>query len=109
MASLLQGSAAWPACLGGDTAKAFTEVFEGCCLDAGVEFMFDTEANGLLLARTVRFAAWTATASDGHVLEIHARSVVLGTGGFGGDDELLRRYAPWIPTSALSTKRASGR
>lgn len=34
---------------GRDTAKAFTEVFEGCCLDAGVEFMFDTEANGLLL------------------------------------------------------------
>lgn len=82
---------------GRDTAKAFTEVFEGCCLDAGVEFMFDTEANGLLLGEDGAVRGVTATASDGHVLEIHARSVALGTGGFGGDDELLRRYAPWIP------------
>lgn len=82
---------------GRNTLEAFTVPMENACIAAGVEFMFDTDATALLLDDSGTVIGVEALSKDGTAREIHAKSVVLGTGGFGGDDELMRHYATWMP------------
>ena len=82
---------------GRDAQKAFVEPLEKAAQDAGVRFMFDTEATGLIQDEVGAITGVEAAGADGHKVTVNARSIVLATGGYGRDDELLRRYAPKIP------------
>ncbi|MEG0324304.1 MAG: FAD-dependent oxidoreductase, partial [Raoultibacter sp.] len=82
---------------GRDSQKAFVEPLWAAAQAAGVEFKFETEATALIQDASGAVVGVEAVGADGHGVTINAQSVILATGGFGGDDELMRRYAPWVP------------
>lgn len=60
----------------------------------GVDIRYDTPAVALLTDDSGAVTGVEATAADGHKVTVHAKSVVLATGGFDGDQEMMRKYAP---------------
>lgn len=86
---------------GRDGQKAFVEPLSKAATDAGVQFKFETEALGLLQDSSGAVTGIEAQGSDGHKVTVNAKSVIVATGGFGMDDELLRRYAPKVPNCGV--------
>lgn len=82
---------------GRDTVSGYTAPMEAAALAAGVQFLYETEAEQLLLDDGGVVCGVQCAAKDGHEVSIRAKSVVLAAGGYGGDPELLRKCAAWIP------------
>ena len=75
--------------------KALTESFFAALYqnytDKGGKYMLETEATELL-TENGKVVGVKAVKADGTKVTIHAKSVILATGGFGGSDELMEKY-----------------
>ncbi len=58
----------------------------------GGELMYQTPATDLIFDDEGHVSGIMAKNADGDVLKIHAKEVILATGGFGGNEEMLKTY-----------------
>lgn len=77
----------------GKTGARFVKAFIKQCEDSGVRFLCKTKAKSLLTNNKGRVIGVSAESEEGE-LRVHAKSVVIATGGFAGNTELLRTYLP---------------
>ena len=59
--------------------------------DRNVQFLFDTTANEIIM-KDGKAVGIKATGKDGHKVTINAKSVVIATGGFGANAEMVEKY-----------------
>jgi fumarate reductase flavoprotein subunit len=78
--------------LKGDGA-AIIKVLENECVSLGVEIIFDARAKKIILGKQGKIIGVKAASRKGN-LEIAARSIVIATGGYGGNKKLLKKYCP---------------
>jgi fumarate reductase flavoprotein subunit len=64
------------------------------CADLGVTALLHTSGRRILRGAKGRVTGVVAVDREGREFEIKARSVIIATGGFGGNKELLRKYCP---------------
>lgn len=67
-----------------------------------VEVLFSTKAQKLLISEDASIAGLTALSEHGPV-DFSAASVVLATGGYGGNVAMRSRYVPWLDASYPTT------
>lgn len=70
------------------------ELMEAKARELGVEIYLSTPATEILLADG-RVAGVVATDSDGQQVRIGAKAVVVGTGGYAKNPEMLNRFSAW--------------
>ena len=79
--------------------------------DKGGEIMLNTKAEELILAEDGRVTGVKATMTDGTPVTVHAsKGVIIATGGFGANPEMVREYNtywPAIPEDIKTTCVAS--
>ena len=61
----------------------------------GVEFMYETPAQKLIMDGTTAVGVEALT-KQGAKVTIKAKNVILATGGFDGNDEMMKQYAPLV-------------
>ena len=59
--------------------------------DRNVQFLFDTTANEIIM-KDGKAVGIKATGKDGNKVTINAKSVVIATGGFGANAEMVEKY-----------------
>lgn len=70
--------------------------------DLGVDFKFNTGGVQLLQSEEGRVIGVIAENEKGDYLQFNAsKGVVLATGGYNGDEEMIEKYIPWIDNSVL--------
>lgn len=74
------------------TDKAAIDVVHEKLADAGLEVKFNTTAEKLLKDKEGNVIGVEATKEDGSKLTVHAKSVILGTGGFAGNPDMMEEY-----------------
>lgn len=74
------------------------DVLERACLNAGVDIFTGTPAKELIV-EDGKIVGVLAQDSEGNDLRIGAKAVVLATGGFGNNMEMVEKYS-WIPNIA---------
>jgi fumarate reductase flavoprotein subunit len=74
------------------------------CTDLGVQLLCKTGAKKLLTDGTGNIAGVLATTGDKE-LSISARSVIVATGGFAGNKELLKKYLPWFDYDGMMSEK----
>lgn len=72
---------------------AIVGALAGACRGMGGTILTDTSAVGLQLDDGIVTGVALVT-KDGQALTFHTAAVVIGTGGFGGNKEMLRRWVP---------------
>jgi fumarate reductase flavoprotein subunit len=72
-----------------------------CCEDMGVPLLRHTPAKKILTNAEGEVTGVLATRGAGE-LTIAAKSVVIATGGYAGNKELLKKYSPWYTDDILS-------
>ncbi len=60
----------------------------------GVEIRLETPVTALLTDESGTVTGVEAVAADGHKVTVSAKSVVLATGGYDADQEMMRKYSP---------------
>lgn len=73
--------------------------------DRNVQFLFDTTANEIIMKDGMAVGI-KATGKDGHKVTINAKSVVIATGGFGANAEMVEKYKPEL--KGFTTTNAEG-
>lgn len=73
---------------GGQMTAPMTNSF----LAKGGTILYNAAADGLVLDADGNVAGLTATMNDGSKLTVNAKAVVLATGGFAGDKELVAKF-----------------
>ena len=73
--------------------------------DAGVEVITDTTAKKLL-TENGKVVGVEAEGKDGNKVVIHAKSVIMATGGFGANHEMVEKYKPEL--KGFATTNADG-
>ena len=73
--------------------------------DRNVQFLFDTTANEIIM-KDGKAVGIKATGKDGHKVTINAKSVVIATGGFGANAEMVEKYKPDL--KGFATTNAEG-
>ena len=73
--------------------------------DRNVQFLFDTTANEIIM-KDVKAVGIKATGKDGNKVTINAKSVVIATGGFGANAEMVEKYKPEL--KGFATTNAEG-
>ena len=73
--------------------------------DRNVQFLFDTTANEIIM-KDGKAGGIKATGKDGHKVTINAKSVVIATGGFGANAEMVEKYKPEL--KGFATTNAEG-
>ena len=73
--------------------------------DAGVEVITDTTAKKLL-TENGKVVGVEAEGKDGNKVVIHAKSVIMATGGFGANHEMVEKYKPEL--KGFATTNAEG-
>ena len=77
-----------------DTGKGtdkFNVLYDNFLLPAGVNLMLETTANSLIMTDGA-VTGVVATKQDGTEVTVNAKAVLVCTGGFGGNDEMLTEY-----------------
>ena len=74
--------------------KAVTTHMKNMLLEAGNEVLLNTSATGIQKDADGKVCGVTAKAADGTELTINAKAVVIATGGFTGNSQLLHKYFP---------------
>lgn len=69
------------------------KLFRSKCEELGVEFLCETSAKRLLRSPSMEICGVLADTPDGP-LELEAKSVIIASGGFGGNPQLLEEYCP---------------
>ena len=57
-----------------------------------VKLLYETPATALLTAEDGSVTGATAVDAEGRTLTVHAKSVIIASGGFGGSPEMLEKY-----------------
>ncbi len=78
----------------GRTGAAIIKALRKNCTDLGVRLLCQTEAKRLLTDKKGSVIGVLATTKDKE-LSIQAKSVIIATGGFAGNKELLKKYIPF--------------
>ena len=73
--------------------------------DRNVQFLFDTTANEIIM-KDGKAVGIKATGKDGHKVTINAKSVIIATGGFGANAEMVEKYKPEL--KGFATTNAEG-
>ena len=73
--------------------------------DRNVQYLFDTTANEIIM-KDGKAVGIKATGKDGHKVTINAKSVVIATGGFGANAEMVEKYKPEL--KGFATTNAEG-
>jgi len=73
--------------------NAVAKVLKKSCDDLGVQLICDTPAKKILVDKQVRVEGVLAT-SKNETLRISAKNVIIGTGGYAANKDLLKKYAP---------------
>lgn len=60
----------------------------------GVDIRLETPVTALLTDEAGAVIGVEAQAADGHKVTVHAKAVVLATGGYDGNQEMMRKYSP---------------
>ncbi|ADK79995.1 FAD-binding protein [Sediminispirochaeta smaragdinae] len=77
-----------------DTGKGtqkMQDLYDNYILPAGAKLLLETSATELLIDGA-RVTGLKAVKKDGTVVTVHADAVIIATGGFGGNPEMLERY-----------------
>jgi len=72
---------------------AVMKVLRKCCEDLGVKILLETPAKKILIGTEGQVIGVLAL-SSGKELQIETGNVIIATGGYAGNKELLRKYAP---------------
>ena len=75
----------------GNRGVVFVNTLIKLCDDMGVQVLLDTQAKKLLTGRDRRITGVLAEGKDGEV-RINAKSIIMSTGGFLGNKELMKKY-----------------
>ena len=73
--------------------------------DRNVQFLFATTANEIIM-KDGKAVGIKATGKDGNKVTINAKSVVIATGGFGANAEMVEKYKPEL--KGFATTNAEG-
>ena len=60
----------------------------------GVDIRTETPAQSLIVDENGAVVGVEAIAADGHKVTVNAKSVVIATGGFDGNQEMMRKHSP---------------
>jgi fumarate reductase flavoprotein subunit len=82
---------------GADVVKVLVR----CCEDMGVPLLRKTPAKKILTSAEGEVMGVLAMRKDSE-LTITARSVIIATGGYAGNRELLQKYSPWYTDDIIS-------
>jgi fumarate reductase flavoprotein subunit len=74
------------------------------CTDLGVPVLCQTQAKKLLTDKKGKMTGVLAI-SGGKELNISTKSVIIATGGFAGDRELLQQYIPWYNPDEMADEK----
>jgi fumarate reductase flavoprotein subunit len=74
------------------------------CSNLGIHFSFETRANKILFDKSAKVDGLAAQMGD-HEIEIKAKAVIIATGGYGGNREMMKKYCPYynnpLPTTGI--------
>jgi tricarballylate dehydrogenase len=68
------------------------ETMTACAVKAGVQFFYEMTASGLIQSDTGRVCGLVATDLSNHPYRFQCKSVILASGGFQGNPEMVVRY-----------------
>lgn len=77
----------------GKTGLGIMKALIKCCQDRGIQILCNTRAKELVQDEKGRIAGVVAE-SGGRNIKISARGVVIATGGFAGNKEMIKKYLP---------------
>ena len=77
------------------------------CLDSGVSILYKTRAEKLLTDKTGKITGLVVK-SEGTERTIHAKSIVIASGGYGSSKELMRKYCPYFDVSNIDNLSVRG-
>ena len=69
-------------------------LMEKACQDRGVEFILNTTADTILTDESGKAVGVSGTDKDGNTVTVNAKAVVLATGGFGANLDMVASYKP---------------
>ena len=69
-------------------------LMEKACQDRGVEFILNTTADTILTDESGQAVGVSGTDKDGNTVTVNAKAVVLATGGFGANLDMVASYKP---------------
>jgi fumarate reductase flavoprotein subunit len=74
------------------------------CRDLDVQFSFETQASRILLDNSDQVAGLAARTGDQDI-KLKAKAVIIATGGYGGNREMMKKYCPYynnpLPTTGI--------
>ena len=74
------------------TDRAAIDIVHERLAEKGLDLRVNTTATELIQDKNGRVTGFIATREDGSKLTVHARNVVIGTGGFAGNQEMMEEY-----------------
>jgi fumarate reductase flavoprotein subunit len=77
----------------GRTGKTVIDLLSKSCQDLGVRILKKTAVNKLLIDAKGKVTGVQAQTGEGP-LKVEAKSVIITTGGYGGNESLLKKYYP---------------
>lgn len=69
-------------------------LMEKACQDRGVEFILNTTADTILTDANGQAVGVSGTDKDGNTVTVNAKAVILATGGFGANLDMVASYKP---------------
>ncbi len=72
------------------------DLLERACINAEIDIFTSTPAQELIVGDDGKIAGVVAQDPEGNKIRIGAKAVVLATGGFGNNMEMVKKYS-WIP------------
>ncbi|MDO4548488.1 MAG: FAD-binding protein, partial [Clostridia bacterium] len=82
-----------------DAEEGYFKLYESF-LEKGGRALLETTAHSLIYDDDGNISGVTAISDDGTTYTVYAKAVVLATGGFGGNEEMVEKYTPggsaWI-------------
>ena len=92
----------WGLHIGADIVKVLLQE----CQNLGVEFSFETRATRLLQDKSGKVTGVVAQQAE-KTIEFKAKAVIIATGGYGGNREMMTKYAPVysnpLPAAGIET------
>ena len=79
---------------GGYAGPVMIKVMEEAAKDKGVEILLETKATEIIVDEDGNVTGVKATDKDGEELEFAAKAVVIASGGFGANNEMVAKYNP---------------
>jgi len=74
---------------------ALMKTLRNCCQEAGVKILTRTPAKKILRDGKGKVTGVVAVTKEGEKLTVTAKSVIVTTGGYGNNKEMLKKYCPY--------------